>query len=153
MNSANTSFTGSYAYTLDAKGRANIPAKMRKALHESNDRTFVVTRGSDKCLVLYPVDTWRKIEEKLLTLNTIKAVNRHFIRNFTQHAEPVQYDGQGRVAIPNRLIEYANIEKDVEIVGMIDRIELWNPEKLRALESEFEERDDELEAIASEIAL
>ena len=145
------SFTGSYSYTLDAKGRVNIPAKMRKALNPANDRTFMATRGADPCVILYPVDIWKKIEEKLINLNKGRALNRYFTRNFIRYAEAVQYDHQGRVALPAELIKYAGINRSVEIVGMIDRIEVWDQERLKEFEKKFAERQDELEAIANEV--
>jgi len=151
MESISNSFTGSYRYTLDAKGRVNIPSKMRKALRPSNHSTFVATRGADPCIVIYPLEVWQIIEEKLMNLNKGRALNRHFTRNFIRHAELVQYDTQGRVALPAHLIEYASIDKNVEIVGMIDRIEIWNPDKLGEVENQFEGAGEEFESIANEI--
>lgn len=153
MDSTGNSFTGSYSYTLDAKGRVNIPAKMRKSLDPASDSTFVATRGSDPCIILYPATIWKQVEAKFIALNKGKALNRHFTRNFVRHAEAVQYDSQGRVALPAGLIEFGGIEKNVEIVGMIDRIEIWDPQRLQELESRFAGREDELEAIANEIDL
>ena len=151
METTGNSFTGSYSYTLDAKGRVNIPAKMRKSLDPSSDSTFVATRSSDACVVLYPATVWKQVEAKLLALNKGKALNRHFTRNFVRHAEALQFDHQGRIALPQGLTEFAGIEKNVEIVGMIDRIELWNPDSLKEIESRLANRADELESIANDI--
>jgi MraZ protein len=152
LDTISNSFTGSYSYTLDAKGRINIPAKMRKALGPSNDSTFVATRGADRCVILYPLEVWHaQTEAKLLKLNKGRAINRHFTRNLMRHAETLQYDGQGRIPIPVALVEYAGVEKDVEIVGMIDRIEIWNPKVLDEHETQFEDREEDLESIADEI--
>ncbi|MEE9464329.1 MAG: division/cell wall cluster transcriptional repressor MraZ [Candidatus Neomarinimicrobiota bacterium] len=154
LETTGNSFTGSYSYTLDAKGRVNIPSKMRKALGPANDGTFVATRSGDPCIVLYPIKVWKeKLENKLLQLNRGSAINRHFARNLVRHAEIMQYDSQGRVALPANLITFAGIEKDVEIVGMIDRIELWAPERLAEIEARFVDRDEEMETIAREIDL
>ena len=147
------SFTGSYSYMLDAKGRVNIPAKMRKVLSPENDRTFVVTRGPDLCIVLYPAEVWKDIQAKLIELNKGRALSRHFTRNIVRHAETVQYDHQGRVALPTNLIEYAGISRSVEIVGMIKYIEIWDQKRLEELNSQFDGRQEELEIIASEINL
>ena len=146
------SFTGSYAYTLDAKGRVNIPAKMRKALGPANDRTFVATRSSDPCIILYPVEVWKRFERKLTQLNRGRALNRHYVRNIVRHAEFLQYDQQGRVALPIHLVDYAGIDKNIEIVGVIDRIEIWHPERLKEYEAQMAERYEELEAIGEEIS-
>ena len=153
MEATTDSFTGSYSYTLDAKGRVNIPAKMRKALHPSNDQTFVATRGADPCVVLYPLEVWSKIEEKLVELNKGRALNRHYTRNIVRHAESVQYDSQGRVALSANLISYAGITRDVEIVGMINYIEIWDEQQLAELGSQLDGHKDELEIIAAEINL
>lgn len=151
MDSLGNSFTGSYSYALDAKGRVNIPAKMRKALSPSNDRTFVATRGADRCIVIYPLEIWNAIESKLINLSKGRALHRHFTRNFIRHAEAVRYDSQGRIALPTDLIDYAGIDKNIEIVGMIDRIEIWDPEQLNEIETQFIDRQEELESIANEI--
>ncbi|MFC1484047.1 division/cell wall cluster transcriptional repressor MraZ [Candidatus Neomarinimicrobiota bacterium] len=103
---------------------------MRKALSPVNDRTFVATRGPDPCIVLYPMEVWLQIEKKLINLNKRRVLHRHYTRNFVRHAEIVQYDQQGRIPVPTELIEYAGIDKGVEIVGMIDHIEIWDPDRL-----------------------
>ena len=151
MDSTGNSFTGSYTYTLDAKGRINIPAKMRKALDPASDATFVATRGNDACITLYPATVWKQVEVKLLALDKGKPAIRHYIRNIVRHAEALQYDGQGRVPLPAGLIDYASISKSAEIVGMIDRIEIWNPESLKALETRLTDDSEALENIANEI--
>ncbi len=151
MNSTDNSFTGSYSYTLDAKGRVNIPSKMRKALNPANDRTFVATRGADPCVVLYPVEVWNQIVEKLIGMNKRRALHRHYTRNFVRHAEALQYDQQGRIALPAELIDYAGIGKGAEIVGMLDHIEIWDPERLNESDSQFAGQQDEMDAISDEI--
>ena len=151
MDSTGNSFTGSYTYTLDAKGRVNIPAKMRKALDPASDATFVATRGNDACITLYPATVWKQVEVKLLALDKGKPAIRHYIRNIVRHAEALQYDGQGRVPLPAGLIEYASITKNAEIVGMIDRIEIWNPESLKALVTRLTDDSEALENIVNEI--
>ncbi len=124
---------------------------MRKALSPSNDRTFVATRGADRCIVIYPLEVWNAIESKLINLSKGRALHRQFTRNFIRHAEAVRYDSQGRIALPADLIDYAGIDKNIEIVGMIDRIEVWDPEQLNEIEAQFIDRQEELESIANEI--
>ncbi|MCK4578538.1 MAG: division/cell wall cluster transcriptional repressor MraZ [Candidatus Marinimicrobia bacterium] len=154
MDTTGGSFTGSYRYTLDSKGRVNIPSKMRKALGPANDSSFVATRSDDSCIVLYPIQVWKeKVEEKLLNLNKGRAIKRHYTRNRLRHAKILQYDAQGRVQLPAELIEYAGITKDIEIIGMIDNIEIWDPDQLQAIDSELSDKQDELEAIAEEIGI
>ncbi len=124
---------------------------MRKALSPSNDRTFVATRGADRCIVIYPLEVWNAIESKLINLSKGRALHRQFTRNFIRHAEAVRYDSQGRIALPANLIDYAGIDKNIEIVGMIDRIEIWDPEQLNEIETQFIDHQEELESIANEI--
>ncbi len=144
-------FTGSCSYSLDAKGRVNVPAKMRKSLAPANDRTFIVTRGADPCIVLYPVEVWRLIVEKLVGLNKRRALHRHYTRNLVCYAEAVQYDQQGRIALPVELIKYAGIEKSTVIVGMLDHIEIWDPDHLRDSDRHFADQQDELDSISDEV--
>ena len=124
------SFTGEYHNSLDGKNRLNIPAKFRRALDPVNDRTFILTRGFDQCLLLYPLNEWQEVESQLSHLSSIRSRDRDFVRSITRYATPVQYDGQGRVQIPETLINYSGISKDITIIGMIKKIELWNPETL-----------------------
>ena len=126
-NTLYQSFTGEYNNSLDSKNRLNIPAKFRKALDPVNDRTFVLTRGFDQCLLLYPLNEWQEVETQLSQLSSIRSRDRDFVRAITRHATPVQYDSQGRIQIPEALIIFSGIQKEVNIVGMIKKIELWDP--------------------------
>lgn len=141
-------FTGEFRYSIDSKGRVNIPAKFRKALPESSEDTFVVTRGLDENIVAYSLDKWRTKEEDLLKLSSIKPEHRTFKRQATRFASPLKFDSQGRVAIPANLLKFAGIEKDVVIIGMIDEIEIWDPDTLeRYEETEFQLDAEDIEAI------
>jgi len=121
------SFTGEYNNSLDDKNRLNIPAKFRKSLDPVNDRTFILTRGFDQCLLLYPLNEWQEVETQLSQLSSILSRDRDFVRSITRHATPVQYDSQGRIQIPETLIIFSGIKKDVHVIGMIKKIELWDP--------------------------
>ena len=126
-NTPHISFTGEYHNSLDTKNRLNIPAKFRKVLDPINDRTFVITRGFDQCLVLYPLQDWGQVEEQLGKLSSIRGRHRSFVRSVTRYAISVQYDGQGRIQIPESLLSYSGIKKEVAVIGMINKIELWDP--------------------------
>jgi len=146
------SFTGEYNYSIDSKNRLNIPSKFRKALNPVNNNTFVITRGFDRCLVLYPFDEWQKVEGQLGILTSIKQMNRDFVRSIVRHAVYVQYDSQGRVQIPDSLLGYAGIEKDVSIIGMIKKIEVWEPGILQIHEEANSELDQKsFENLADDI--
>lgn len=122
-------FKGQELYSIDNKGRVNIPSKMRKALSPDANDTFTVTRGVDKCIVAYPLDEWRVIEERLEKLNQYDEKNRFFLRVLLMWGEEVGLDGQQRISLPKKLLEFAEIDTKVKIVGMIDHIEFWNPDE------------------------
>ena len=126
-NKLHISFTGEYHNSLDQKNRVNIPAKFRKALDPINDRTFVLTRGFDPCLILYPLEDWSQVEAQLKSLSSIKGQHRSFVRSITRYATALQYDAQGRIQLTDDLLSYSNIEKDAYIIGMINKIEIWDP--------------------------
>ena len=142
MNSIKLRFAGEYSNTLDSKNRINIPAKFRKALDPINDRTFVITRGFDKCLTLYPLLEWNIVNQELSSLSSIRNRNREFVRSIVRYASYVQYDRQGRVVIPDNLKAYAQIEKEISIIGMITKIELWSPQKIKKYENDQMNIDD-----------
>ena len=124
------SFTGEFYNTLDQKNRLSIPAKHRKSLGSTNSKTFIITRGFDECLFLYPLDEWKIVENQLSSLSSIKGKHRNFIRAIVRYANYVKYDSQGRIQIPENLLEFSNIKKDVLVIGMIRKIELWDKQTL-----------------------
>ena len=140
-NKLHISFTGEYYNSLDQKNRLNIPAKFRKVLDPVNDRTFVLTRGFDQCLVLYPLQDWSQVEEQLSKLSSIRGKHRNFVRSITRYAISVQYDSQGRIQIPDTLLIYSSIQKEAAVIGMINKIELWDPSVL----SQLDAREDGIE--------
>ena len=115
-------------YSVDDKGRVNLPAKMRKYVSPDTNDTFVLTRGFEKCLFVYPIDEWNKLEENLRNLSGYDPEHRRFIRTMLELASESQLDAQARLSIPQELREYANIESEVRIIGTLDKIELWNPQ-------------------------
>ncbi len=143
-----SSFKGQYKFTLDAKGRLNIPAKFRKALTPEANDSFVIVRGMDNCLFAYPLDEWKEKEKRLRNLSSTQAGNRRFIRMLTANASESQFDKQGRIAIPSNLIELAGIEKEILIIGTLDKLELWNP---NTFEKYLDDSPDTFESLAEEI--
>ena len=151
-NIMNLSFTGEYKYSIDQKSRLNIPAKFRKALDPNNNNTFVVTRGFDPSLILYPIVEWQKVEQQLLLLSSIKNKDRSFVRSIVRYATIAKYDSQGRIQIPENLLEYSNIRKEVLIIGMINKIEIWNKSDLDKIEKQsLNNVDESFEDLANEI--
>ncbi len=122
-----SSFKGSYTYSVDNKGRVNLPAKLRKYVSPDANDTFVATRGFEQCLFLYPLDEWNSLEQSIRSLSPSDPKHRFFTRTLLQWAAESQLDGQFRVTIPKELLQFASIENEVLIVGVLERIEIWNP--------------------------
>lgn len=122
-----SSFKGSYVYSVDNKGRINLPANLRKYVSPDANETFVVTRGFEKCLFVYPFDEWNKLEQRLRDLSAYNPQDRLFMRVLLEYAKESQLDGQARITIPQQLLEYAGIQNEVHIIGVLEKIELWNP--------------------------
>tara|TARA_Y100000817_G_scaffold303542_1_gene285602 strand:+ start:72 stop:521 length:450 start_codon:yes stop_codon:yes gene_type:complete len=147
------SFTGEYTNSLDQKNRLSVPVKYRKSLDAANDKTFVICKGFDLNLLLYPVEEWKIVEKQLISLSSIRDAHRNFIRNIVRHANYVRYDSQGRIAIPDILLKYSNINKDVLVIGMLKKIELWDPITLEKFESNNGSLNDEdFEGLADKIS-
>lgn len=122
---------GEYQHALDAKGRVNFPVRIREALGER----FIITRGLDGCLFVYSVEGWAELEAKLSALPMSKS--RDIKRFFFASATEVEPDKQGRILIPQNLREHAGLDKDIVIIGVSERAEIWNSaywsEKLSAM--------------------
>ena len=117
--------SGEYRHSIDLKGRVIIPSKIRDEMGSK----IVITRGLDGCLFGYNEKTWNQILEKLNTLPFTKKDARNFTRFMTSGAITLEFDKQGRINIPTYLNEYAKLLKDVVIVGVINRIEIWSKDK------------------------
>ncbi|MBQ8278290.1 MAG: division/cell wall cluster transcriptional repressor MraZ [Roseburia sp.] len=137
-------FMGEYNHTVDAKGRLIVPSKFRDQLGDE----FVVTKGLDGCLFVYTLDEWRKIEEKFRDITATSKDARKFARFFFSGAASCEVDKQGRILLPPVLREYADLQKDVVLAGVLSRVEIWS--KDRWLENTYEE--DEMDDIAEHMA-
>jgi MraZ protein len=120
-------FRGQFTYTIDDKGRLAIPAKLRKNITSESNDTIVMVKGFSRCIDLYPLAEWQKIEEKLLQLNPFNEEHTKFIRMLSSYAADDKMDSQSRILIPKKLLDYAQIEKEVIILGALKKIEVWNP--------------------------
>ena len=129
-------FMGEYNHTIDTKGRLIIPSKFREELGEE----FVVTKGLDGCLFVFPNQAWQEFEEKLRALPLTNKSARQFSRFFVAGATPCELDKQGRILIPATLREFAGLEKDVVLTGNITRIEIWSKTKW-AENSKYDDMD------------
>lgn len=120
-------FSGSFLYSVDSKNRLSIPAKLRKNLQPESKDSFIITQGLGKCLDLYPQDEWQSIVKRLRQLNQFDPNERKFTRMLLQNAMDVEMDNQARIILPMNLMQLVGIEKEVFILGSLDKIELWNP--------------------------
>ena len=136
-------FMGEYNHTIDAKGRLIVPSKFREALGD----TFVVTKGLDGCLFVYDNEEWQAFEEKLRSLPITNKEARQFARFFLAGAAEVEVDKQGRILVPNILREFAQISKDVVLIGVASRIEIWSKERFEGMAS-LEDMDEIAEHMA-----
>lgn len=116
---------GEYQHNLDSKNRMIIPSKLREDL----GRKFIITKGLDGCLYMYPAEEWQKLQEKLKSLPLSNKDARAFVRFFFAGACEVEMDKQGRGLIPQNLKEYAGIEKEIVSIGVLSRVEVWSKEK------------------------
>ena len=146
---ANDMFIGEYQHSLDSKNRVIMPARFREKLGDN----FVMTKGLDNCLFIYTLDEWDKVEEKLENLPLSNKDGRAFVRFFFSGASEGETDKQGRALIPSTLKEYAKIEKDVVIIGVSTRIEIWSVEEWNRFSSEAEMSIDEIAAKMSELGI
>ncbi len=115
-------FLGEYQHSLDPKGRIIVPAKFREELGSK----FVATKGLDNCIFLYPLGEWQALEEKLRSLPFTRADVRSFARFFFSGASELEMDKQGRIVVPPNLRDYAGINKDLVVIGVGSRVEIWS---------------------------
>jgi MraZ protein len=121
------SFKGTYTSTVDTKRRIKLPKKLREALPPSSGEQFVIGPGYDGCIFLFPSDEWSKQEDKLRNLKVELKEHRFLERVFVPESEDVRVDRVGRLIVPERLLKLARITKEVLILGILSRIELWSP--------------------------
>lgn len=134
-----TSFLGEFECKLDAKSRFLLPSGLRKQLDPACKEQFVMNRGFEGCLVLYPQNEWDKIASRLKKLNLFVAKNRAFYRQFHNGATAVVLDGNGRALIPKTLLAYAALEKEVVLFAYADRIEIWSKDRYEEVMSQDSE--------------
>ncbi|WP_152392194.1 division/cell wall cluster transcriptional repressor MraZ [Paenibacillus guangzhouensis] len=137
-------FMGEYQHTIDDKGRMIIPSKFRDALGTS----FIITRGLDNCLFVYPRSEWEVLEQKLKALPLMKSDARAFTRFFFSGATECELDKQGRVNIPNNLLQYSKLDKDCVVLGVSNRVEIWSKENW---EGYFEQSEESFNEIAEKL--
>ena len=141
-------FLGEYEATIDAKGRFLLPGALKKQMPEGTT-TMVISRGFEKCLLLYPLKTWETIEEKIKKLNDFNPKVSQFRTLFVGGASYVELDTAGRILLPPSLREYAGLGKDILLASDIDKIKIWDSGKYKKLFEEFS--SDAFANLASEV--
>ena len=126
-----TGFLGEFEATLDAKGRFLLPAGFKKQLPEGETSRYVINRGFEKCLALYPMRTWEPLFAKITGLNEFDPKQREFRRAFLNGATYVEPDTAGRILLPPSLKVYAGLEKDIVLMATGDKIEIWDSNKYK----------------------
>ena len=143
-------FRGSSFHTIDAKGRFIVPARFRDAIRAGGNDRIMVSQ-MDRCLVAYPLEEWRKIEDRIMTMAEKSESMRRFRRVFIGGAHECMFDRQDRILIPPPLRQYAAMEKHIVMVGVLDHFEIWSrvnwDEEYQRLED-----DMKIEEVRNEIA-
>lgn len=116
---------GEYECKMDAKGRMRMPSGLIAQLGDEEKHTFVINRGFERCLMLYPEAVWKQISEEVNDLNLYNKKNRDFVRYFYRGAQEILMDSADRILIPKRLLEYAGVNKDLILSAYNGRIEIW----------------------------
>ena len=129
-------FLGEYQHSVDSKGRLVLPSRFRDRL----ERGLVVTKGQERCLYVFPIDRWDQEVEQVNNLPRTDRRSRNYARSFFGSASDQQLDRQGRIQIPQPLREYASLAKDVVVIGVADRVEIWNVESWESVSDEADEQ-------------
>ena len=129
-------FHGEYEATVDAKGRFLLPGGLKKQLPEGETR-FILSRGFEKCLTLYPIKSWEQIISKISQLNDFDPKVREFRRQFLGGATEVELDSANRMLLPQTLKEFAGLGKDIVLAAALDRFEIWDASKYKKLFEDF----------------
>jgi len=142
-------FIGEYYYNLDTKGRMAIPSKIRNQVGE----TLIITRGLDSCLFLYEKKDWEQLAEKIKNLPLSQANSRAFARLMLAGAMEVTIDNQGRILIPDYLRNYADLKKKIVLVGVYDRLEIWDEDNWNTYKNKTERESSEIAEKLSQLGI
>ncbi|MEM6317155.1 MAG: division/cell wall cluster transcriptional repressor MraZ [Bacteroidota bacterium] len=138
---------GEYDCKIDAKGRMRMPSQLLKQLGEAEIHHFVVKRGNEKCLVLYPRENWLKVTKDFANPNPFDVKRDHFIRSFHRGATEISTDSADRILLSKRFMRYANLEKEVILNAYNDKIEIWDE---AAYEEMMDQSPEEFATLADE---
>ncbi len=149
FNERTAMFLGEYEHTIDPKGRLAIPVKFRNALTDG----AVVTRGLDNCLTMYPKKEWEKLASTLASLPINEPNARAFTRNMLAGAMEVESDKQGRIVLPSYLRQYAELGSSAVVVGLYNRVEIWNKAKWQKYSQESQTNSSQIASALGEVSI
>jgi len=144
-------FQGHSLCNLDAKSRLILPAKFRKYIKPEADNKLILTRGMDECLLVYPQDEWEKVKIGLTRYNLFNSEQRFFIREFLNYVNECELDSQNRIVIPSQLMQFAKLNKEVVVIGLLDKMEIWNPKIKEKYDKSMSKSFEEIAERVSEI--
>ena len=130
-------FIGEYEATIDSKGRFLLPAGIKKQLPVGELPVFVINRGFEKCLSMYPMKSWNPLYESISTLNDFDPKVREFRRYFLNGAMQIELDSAGRLLLPKNLMEHAGLDKDIVLVSAVNKMEIWDKNKYQQFFEKF----------------
>ncbi len=143
---------GIHALNMDGKGRIAVPSRYREVLAARCQRQFVITIDlMEPCLLIYPFDEWKKVENELVRLPTLNPKTKRFQRLFLGHASECEMDAQGRLLVPQLLREYASLDKRLVLVGQVNKFELWPEQVWQQKRKELLEQDGGLSELPEEL--
>lgn len=143
-----TNLIGEYECRLDPKSRVMLPSSLKKQIPQEAQERFVINRGFEKCLVLYPKNEWDLISSDVNKLNLYNKKNREFVRYFYRGATELGLDGTSRLLIPKTLLDYAGIDKDLVLFAFSNRIEIWAKENYDRL---LTDEPEDFSSLAEEV--
>ena len=144
-------FQGHSQCNLDDKSRLILPAKFRKYIKPEADNKLILTRGMDECLLVYPQDEWEKVKIGLTRYNQFNSEQRFFIREFLNYVNECELDSQNRIVIPAQLMHFAKLKKEVVVIGLLDKMEIWDPKIKEKYEKSVSKSFEEIAEKVSEI--
>jgi MraZ protein len=145
-------FRGWYEHTMDGKGRVSVPSRFREILTEKYSEELIVT-NFDRCLVAYPREEWDVLERKLSSAPQLKKEVKSFQRFFISSATECPLDRQGRVLIPPTLRQYADLDRNVVIVGMLKKIEIWSQARWQEVFAQSQKNFEEISDVLAELGI
>ncbi len=146
-------FIGSFHHTVDAKGRVSVPVRFRQVLADRYEETLIVAADFDQCLAGYPLDEWRQLEEKTKTLPMMQKEVKDFLRFFYSSAVECPLDRQGRILLPAHLRQYAKLSRDVVLIGMMSKIEVWGERQWKEKEGQVNQNAERISSALAGLGL